>query len=187
MIPLETHRQVCQCIKDPTLLDLLFGHQTQKTKSPLLGFLSSDEVFTSRYGSTSIIYHPKTTRSKSRRQKESECQVKSNKKRTLTSSSSYESVEDNKKKGHDIGIIEFSMANLLNNLSKLPETYDQNNQQPSSSRQIRNIGHISDTSSSDYETESNEQSLPKQFAIGEGSKTPKKEPSINMSIPVMKK
>ncbi|KAF2554457.1 hypothetical protein F2Q68_00016847 [Brassica cretica] len=125
------------------------------------GFLSSDEVFTSRYGSTSIIYHPKTTRSKSRHQKESEFQVNSNKKRTLTSSSSHESVEDNKKKGHDIGIIEFSMANLLNNLSKLPETYDEKNQQPSSSRQIRNIGHISDTSSSDYETESNEQSLPK--------------------------
>ncbi|CAN6917857.1 unnamed protein product [Brassica oleracea] len=42
----------------------LFGHQTQKTRSPLPGFLSSGEFFTSHYGSTSNSYHPKTTCSK---------------------------------------------------------------------------------------------------------------------------
>ncbi|CDY17520.1 BnaC03g65430D [Brassica napus] len=163
----------------------LFGHQTQKTTSPFPRFLSFDEAFTSRYGSTSTNYHPKTTRSKPRRQKESEFQVNSNKKPTLTSSSSHESVEDNKRKGKDIGIIEFSMASLLDNLSKLPESPDQKDQQPlssqqsSSSRQIAKISHYSDTSSSDYETESNEGSLPRQFAIGEGSSTPKKEPNSN--------
>ncbi|CAN6836842.1 unnamed protein product [Brassica oleracea] len=47
----------------------LFGHQTQKKTSPFWSFLSSDEVFTSRYGSTSTNYHPKTTRSKPRRKK----------------------------------------------------------------------------------------------------------------------
>ena len=71
------------------------------------------------------------------------------------------------------------MANLLNNLSKLPEPPDQKDQQPSSSRQITKISHYSDTSSSDYETESNEGSLPREFAIGEGSSTPKKEPDLN--------
>ncbi|CAN6818962.1 unnamed protein product [Brassica oleracea] len=163
----------------------LFGHQTQKTTSPFPSFLSFDEAFTSRYGSTSTNYHPKTTRSKPRRQKESEFQVNSNKKPTLTSSSSHESVEDNKRKGKDIGIIEFLMASLLDNLSKLPQSPDQKDQQPlssqqsSSSRQIAKISHYSDTSSSDYETESNEGSLPRQFAIGEGSSTPKKEPNSN--------
>ena len=163
----------------------LFGHQTQKTTSPFPIFLSSDEIFTSRYGSSSTNYHPKTTRSKPRRQKESEFQVNPNKKPTLTSSSSHDSVEDSKRKGKHIGIIEFSMTSLLDNLSKLPESPDQkdqqplSSQQPSSSRQITKINHYSDTSSSDYETESNEESLPKQFAIGEGSSTPKKEPDID--------
>ncbi|CAF2075903.1 unnamed protein product [Brassica oleracea var. botrytis] len=104
----------------------LFGHQTQKTRSPLPGFLSSGEFFTSHYGSTSNSYHPKTTRSKPRRQMESEFQVYPNKKPTHTSSSSHESVEDNKKKGQDIG-----------------------------------------------ETESNEESLTRLFAIGEGIEHPK--------------
>ena len=36
-----------------------------------------------------------------------------------------------------------------------------------------------DSSSSDYKTESDKESLSRQFAIGEGSDTPKKEPSIN--------
>ena len=163
----------------------LFGHQTQKTTSPFPNFLSSDEVCTSRYGSTSTNYHPKTTRSKPRRQKESEFQVNPSKKPTLTSSSSHESVEDSKRKGKYIGIIEFSMSNLLDNLSKLPASPDQkdqqlsSSQQPSSSRQITKISHYSDISSSDYETESNEGSLPRQFTIGEGSSTPKKEPDIN--------
>ncbi|KAF3603896.1 hypothetical protein F2Q69_00036936 [Brassica cretica] len=77
------------------------------------------------------------------------------------------------------------MASLLDNLSKLPESPDQkdqqplSSQQPSSSQQIVKISHYSDTSSSDYETKSNEGSLPRQFAIGEGSSTPKKEPDIN--------
>ncbi|CAN6996434.1 unnamed protein product, partial [Brassica rapa subsp. trilocularis] len=157
----------------------LFGQQTQKTRSPVPSFLSSDEVFTSRYGSTSTNYHTKTTRSKPRRSKESEFQVNPSKKPTLTSSSSHESVEDSKKKEKDIGIIEFSMANLLNNLSEIPELPVQKDQQPLSSRQITRISHYSDTNSSDYETKSNDSSLPRQFAIGEGSSTPKKEPDIN--------
>ncbi|WZY99633.1 hypothetical protein YC2023_071962 [Brassica napus] len=157
----------------------LFGQQTQKTRSPVPSFLSSDEVFTSRYGSTSTNYHTKTTRSKPRRSKESEFQVNPSKKPTLTSSSSHESVEDSKKKEKDIGIIEFSMANLLNNLSEIPELPVQKDQQPLSSRPITRISHYSDTNSSDYETESNDSSLPRQFAIGEGSSTPKKEPDIN--------
>ncbi|CAF2042361.1 unnamed protein product [Brassica napus] len=71
------------------------------------------------------------------------------------------------------------MANLLNNLSEIPELPVQKDQQPLSSRQITRISHYSDTNSSDYETESNDSSLPRQFAIGEGSSTPKKEPDIN--------
>ncbi|KAG2298854.1 hypothetical protein Bca4012_010372 [Brassica carinata] len=42
-----------------------------------------------------------------------------------------------------------------------------------------NIRHFSDTSSSEYDTNSEEESLPKQFTFGERSSTPKKEPSIN--------
>ncbi|CAN7059046.1 unnamed protein product [Brassica rapa subsp. trilocularis] len=155
----------------------LFGQQTQKTRSTVSSFLSSDEVFTSRYGSTN--YHTKTTRSKPQRSKESEFQVNPSKKPTLTSSSSHESVKDSKMKEKDIGIIEFSMANLLNNLSEIPELPVQKDQQPLSSQQITRISHYSDTNSSDYETESNDSSLPRQFAIGEGSNTPKKEPDIN--------
>nr|VDD05404.1 unnamed protein product [Brassica oleracea] len=113
----------------------LFGHQTQKTTSPFPSFLSSDEIFTSRYGSTSSNYHPKTTRSKPRRQKESEFQVNPNKKPTVTSSSSHDSIKDSKMKGKDIGVIEFSMTSLLDNLSKLPESPDQKDQQPLSSQQ----------------------------------------------------
>ncbi|CAN6924615.1 unnamed protein product [Brassica oleracea var. botrytis] len=77
------------------------------------------------------------------------------------------------------------MASLLDNLSILPESPDQkhqqplSSQQPSSFQQIAKISYYSDTSSSDYETESNEGSLPRQFTIGEGSSTPKKEPDIN--------
>ncbi|CAF2043784.1 unnamed protein product [Brassica rapa subsp. trilocularis] len=41
----------------------LSGYKTQKTRSPLPGFLSNDEVFTSCYGSTSINYpKPRPTR-----------------------------------------------------------------------------------------------------------------------------
>ena len=85
------------------------------------------------------------------------------------------------------------MASLLDNLSKLPESPDQKDQQPLSSQQtsfsqqIAKIRHYSDTSSNDYETESNEGSLPRQFAIGEGSSTPKKSQILMKSIPVMKK
>ncbi|CAN6875052.1 unnamed protein product [Brassica oleracea] len=81
------------------------------------------------------------------------------------------------------------MASLLDNLRKIPESPDQKDQQPlfsqqpSSSRQIAQISHYSDTSSSDHETELNEGFLPRQFAIGEGSSTPKKEPDINEEIP----
>ena len=82
-------------------------------------------------------------------------------------------------KGKDIGIIEFSITNLLNNLSEIPELPVQKDQQPLSSRQITKFSHYSDTNSSDYETESNDSSLPRQFAIREGSSTPKKEPDIN--------
>ncbi|CAG7871836.1 unnamed protein product, partial [Brassica rapa] len=167
------------CTKDPTHLASFLVNKHKKTRSPVPSFLSSDEVFTSHYGSTSTNYHTRTTRSKPRRSKESEFQVNPSKKPTLTSSSSYESVEDNKKKEKDIGIIEFSMANLLNNLSEIPELPVQEDQQPLSSRQITRISHYSDTTSSDYETESNDSSLPRQFAIGEGSSTPKKEPDIN--------
>uniref|UniRef100_M4FCP2 RNase H type-1 domain-containing protein n=1 Tax=Brassica campestris TaxID=3711 RepID=M4FCP2_BRACM len=132
-----------QCIKDPTHL-ASSCQQTQKTRSPFPSLLSSDEVFTSRYGSTSTNYHAKTTRSKPRRSKESEFQVNPSKKPTLTSSSSHESVEDSKMKGKDIGIIEFSMANLLNNLREIPELPVQKDQQPLSSRQITKISHYSD-------------------------------------------
>ncbi|KAG2311199.1 hypothetical protein Bca52824_022756 [Brassica carinata] len=51
----------------------LSGYQTQKTRSPLPGFISSDEVFTSGYGSTSIFDEKlKQPKSKTRRQKGSE-------------------------------------------------------------------------------------------------------------------
>ncbi|KAF3580317.1 hypothetical protein DY000_02029040 [Brassica cretica] len=84
------------------------------------------------------------------------------------------------------------MTSLLDNLSKLPESPDKkdqqplSSQQPSSSRQITKINHYSDTSSSDYESESNDESPPKQFAIGEGSSTPKKKPDINEGRDVMR-
>lgn len=135
MITLEAHRQVRQFIKDPTLLGSYLAI-IPKRQDLHYRFLSSDEVFTSRYGLNSNIYHPKKTRSKPQRQKKLEFQVNPNKKPTLTSSSSHDSVEDNKKKGQDIGIIKFLMASLLNNLSKPSETPNQKDPQPLSSRQI---------------------------------------------------
>ncbi|CAN7085372.1 unnamed protein product, partial [Brassica oleracea var. botrytis] len=48
------------------------GLSVSKDKISTIPFLSSDEVFTSRYGLTSINYpKPKPTRTKPRRQKES--------------------------------------------------------------------------------------------------------------------
>ncbi|CAN6928460.1 unnamed protein product [Brassica oleracea] len=73
----------------------LASYKTQKTRSPLPCFLSSDEVFTSCYGSTSINYPKlKPTRTKPRRQKESEFQVNPPKIPTLTLSFSHEYVDD---------------------------------------------------------------------------------------------
>ena len=146
----------------------LSGYQTQKTRSPLPGFLSSDEVFTSRYGSTSIFDEkPKQAKSKPRRQKGSEFQINPPKRPTLTSSSSHDSVDD---KGKGIGIIEFSMTSLLDDLGKSTEVSrkdPQENLQFSPPQPMVNIRHFSDTSSSEYDTNSEEESLPKQFAIGE--------------------
>ncbi|KAG2311584.1 hypothetical protein Bca4012_026044 [Brassica carinata] len=158
----------------------LSDYQTQKIRSPLPGFLSSDEVFTSRYGSTSIFDEkPKQARSKPRRQKGSEFQINPPKRRTLTPSSSHDSV-DNKGKG--IAIIEFSMTSLLDGPGKSTEVSKkdpQENIQFSPPQPMVNIRHFSETSSSEYDTNSEEESLPKQFAIGEESTTSKKEPSIN--------
>ncbi|KAF2593356.1 hypothetical protein F2Q70_00043188 [Brassica cretica] len=73
----------------------LASYKTQKTRSPLPCFLSSDEVFTFCYSSTSINYpKPKPTRTKPRRQKESEFQVNPPKIPTLTLSFSHEYVDD---------------------------------------------------------------------------------------------
>ncbi|CAN6935256.1 unnamed protein product [Brassica oleracea] len=71
------------------------------------------------------------------------------------------------------------MASLLDTLGKTSEISDQSlttpgDPQPSSSQTIAKIDHLSDSNSSDYKTESGEESLPRQFAIGEGSNTPKK-------------
>ena len=113
----------------------LFGHHTQNTRSPLPVFILRRSLYISLWLNSNI-YHPKKTCSKPQRQKELEFQVNPNKKPTLTSSSSHNSVEDNKKKGQDIRIIKIFMASLLNNLSKPSETPNQNDLQPSSSRQI---------------------------------------------------
>ncbi|KAF8071423.1 hypothetical protein N665_1127s0003 [Sinapis alba] len=161
----------------------LSGYQAQKSRTPLPGFLSSDEVFTSRYGSTLISY-PKTkpARPKSRRQKESEFEVNPTKRPTLTSSSSHESIEDKKKKEKYIRFIEFSMASLLDTLGKSTEQSSQSptaRDDPQPSRPIANINYLSDTSFNDCKTDLDEESLPRQFAIGNGSNTPKEEPSIN--------
>ncbi|KAL0863563.1 hypothetical protein Bca101_042681 [Brassica carinata] len=136
----------------------LSGYQTPKSRSPLPGFLSSDEIFTSRYGSTSAAY-PKTkpVRSKSRRQKDSEFQDSPFKKQAptpaLTSSSSHESV-DEKKKGHDIGIIEFSMTSLLNTLgdssAMMTNQLQSAQKDPQASKDVAKIKHLSDTSSDGY-------------------------------------
>ncbi|KAG2315198.1 hypothetical protein Bca52824_018320 [Brassica carinata] len=145
----------------------LSGYQSPKSRSPLPGFLSTDEIFTSRYGSTSAAY-PKTkpVRSKSRRQKDSEFKDSPFKKQAptpaLTSSSSHESV-DEKKKGHDIGIIEFSMTSLLITLGD------------SSAMMTNQL----QSAQKDPQSSKDDESLPKQFAIGETSNTPKQEPSIN--------
>ncbi|ESQ56343.1 hypothetical protein EUTSA_v10027218mg, partial [Eutrema salsugineum] len=87
----------------------LSSYTNQRPKTPVPGFLSSDEAFTSRYGMTSAS-KPKVSKSKPRRQKDSEFMVNPTKRPTLTSSSSHESVEDSKREGKEIGLIEFSMA-----------------------------------------------------------------------------
>ncbi|CAH2079396.1 unnamed protein product [Thlaspi arvense] len=97
----------------------LSGYQEQRTKPSLPGFLSSDEAFTSRYGTTLISnFKTKTTLTKPRRQKDSEFLVNPTKRPTLTSSSSHESIKDSKKNEKDIGIIEFLMSSLLDTLDK---------------------------------------------------------------------
>ena len=74
------------------------------------------------------------------------------------------------------------MTSLPDDLGKSTEASKndpQENLQFSPPQPMVNIRHFSDTSFSEYNTNSEEESLPKQFAIGEGSSTPKKEPSIN--------
>ncbi|KAL0661684.1 hypothetical protein Bca4012_098521 [Brassica carinata] len=73
------------------------------------------------------------------------------------------------------------MASLLDTLGKTSEISEQSlktpgDPQPSSSRTIAKIDNLSDSSLSGYKTKSNEESLPRQFAIGERLNTPKKEP-----------
>ncbi|CAH2052777.1 unnamed protein product [Thlaspi arvense] len=51
--------------------------------------------------------------------------------------------------------------------------------QVSLSQLITMIKHFSDTRSTSYDDSSDKESLPKQFAIGEGSNAPKREPDIN--------
>ncbi|CAH2079042.1 unnamed protein product [Thlaspi arvense] len=157
----------------------LSGYQEPKIKTSLPGFLSSDEAFTSRYGMPSASsFKTKPTRAKPRRQKESEFLVNPTKKPTLTSSSSHESIEDSKQKEKDIGIIEFSMSNLLNTIGQTSREATQP-PQVSSTQPIEMINHFSDTSSSSGDESSDKESLPKQFAIGERSTAPKREPNMN--------
>ncbi|CAH2046633.1 unnamed protein product, partial [Thlaspi arvense] len=155
-----------------------------RPKPSLPGFLSSDEAFTSRYGTPSASnFKTKPTRAKPRRQKESEFLVNSTTRPTLISSLSHKSIEDSKKKEKDIGIIEFSMSNLLDTIGQTSrETAPRRqNQAPqvSSTHPIEMISHFSDTSSNSYDDSSDKESFPKQFAIGEGSTAPKREPNIN--------
>ncbi|CAN6930652.1 unnamed protein product, partial [Brassica oleracea] len=66
------------------------------------------------------------------------------------------------------------MASLLDTLGKTSEISDQSlttprDPQPSSSQTIEKIDHLSDS-----------KSLPRQFAIGEGSNTPKKRNRVSV-------
>ncbi|ESQ46587.1 hypothetical protein EUTSA_v100007052mg, partial [Eutrema salsugineum] len=79
----------------------LSGYTNQRPKTPAPGFLSSDEAFTSRYGMTPAS-KLKVSKSKPRRQKDSEFMVNPTKRPTLTSSSSHESMEDSKREGKEI-------------------------------------------------------------------------------------
>ncbi|CAH2052389.1 unnamed protein product [Thlaspi arvense] len=143
------------------------------TNPSLPGFLSSDEAFTSRYGTSSVSnFKTKTTRAKPRRQKDSEYLVNPTKRPTLTSSSSHESIEDTKKKERDIGIIEFLVSSLLDTLSKTSSGMATKEQaqapQVSSSQPIAMINHFSDTSCNSYndnDDSSDEESLPTQFEM----------------------
>ncbi|CAH2065143.1 unnamed protein product [Thlaspi arvense] len=140
----------------------LSGYQEPKTKTSLPGFLSSDEAFTSRYGTPSASnFKTKPTRAKPRRQKESEFLANPTKRPTLTSSSSHKSIDDSKKKEKDIGIIEFSMSNLLDTIGQTSRetTPRRQDQTPriSSTQPIEMINHFSDTSSDSYEDSSDEE------------------------------
>ncbi|KAG7543374.1 Zinc finger CCHC-type superfamily [Arabidopsis thaliana x Arabidopsis arenosa] len=155
----------------------LSGYHDPKPKQPVPGFLSSDEAFTSRFGTTSISNF-KTKVAKPRRQKNSEFQVNPSKKPSLASSSSHESVQEEKKE--DIAMIEFSMSNLLDNLAKTSdderrELQIQSEEQPQTMVTINHIPALSDSTSSVDESET-DKSLPNQFAIGDESHVPKEEP-----------
>ncbi|EFH62119.1 predicted protein [Arabidopsis lyrata subsp. lyrata] len=164
----------------------LSGYQDPRPKQHVPGFLSSDEAFTSRFGTTSISnFKTKVARTKPRRQKDSEFQTNPSKKPSLASSSSHESVQDEKKedvaKKEDIAMIEFSMSNLLGNLARTSDDERQKlqiqskEQQPQPIVTMNHISALSDSTSSANESETDE-SLPNQFAIGEESHIPKEEP-----------
>ncbi|ESQ37602.1 hypothetical protein EUTSA_v100029340mg, partial [Eutrema salsugineum] len=163
----------------------LSGYTNQRPRTPAPGFLSSDEAFTSRYGMSSAS-KPKASKSKPRRQKDSEFMVNPTKRPTLTSSSSHESVEDSKGKGKEIGIIEFSMASLLDTIGQTSTSQtatEMPHTQPSQiATPIANIGHYSETNSNSSESTSDEESLPNQFAIGDErgeTSAPKRVPDIH--------
>ncbi|CAE6186949.1 unnamed protein product [Arabidopsis arenosa] len=153
----------------------LSGYHDPKPKQPVPGFLSSDEAFTSRFGTTSI----SNFKTKPRRQKNSEFQVNPSKKPSLASSSSHESVQEEKKE--DIAMIEFSMSKLLDNLAKTPDDERREFQIQSKEQQsqpivtVNHISALSDSTSSVDESET-EEYLPNQFAIGDESHIPKEEP-----------
>lgn len=71
------------------------------------------------------------------------------------------------------------MASLLDTtLGKSSEIYKkspatQGDPKPTSSRMIAKIDQFLDTSSNDYSTRPDDESLPKQFVVGEGSNTSK--------------
>ncbi|CAE6123667.1 unnamed protein product [Arabidopsis arenosa] len=135
-----------------------------RPKQPVPGFLSSDEAFTSRFGTTSISnFKTKAARTKPRHQKDSEFQINPSKKPSFASSSSHESVQDENKedvaKKEDIAMIEFSMSSLLENLVKTSEDERQElqiqlkEQQPLPIVTMTHISALSDSTSSVNESE----------------------------------
>ncbi|CAH8272264.1 unnamed protein product [Arabidopsis lyrata] len=164
----------------------LSGYQDPKPKQHVPGFLSSDEAFTSRFGTTSTSnFRTKVARSNPRRQKDSEFHINPSKKPNFTSLSSHESAQDEKKedvaKEKEIAMIEFLMSSLLDNLVKTSDDERQELQVQSKEQQslpivtMTHISALSDSTSSVNESETDE-SLPNQFAIGDESHIPKEEP-----------